>query len=93
MFYGVMIDSTCELYQPTCEDKSVCLQYNNNSFRYYLHGVTNAFIVLAVVFMVISYSRLRKMDFSHLEQPAEEEPANGESKVESTPMVVVEEKA
>ena len=48
-----------------------------------------AFIVLAVLFMLVTYTKLRKMDFSHIDAPPEE--AKGD-KTEETPMVEGEEK-
>ncbi|CAG2109758.1 unnamed protein product, partial [Medioppia subpectinata] len=57
LIFGAITDSACLVWESTCGKRGNCWLYNQDKFRYYLHGVafgfmfTGAMVDLVVIFM------------------------------------------
>ena len=59
VLYGSVIDSTCELWGESTSGKSTsCSVYNNDAFRWRLHGLTVIFMILSSIMYLITWRLL-----------------------------------
>ncbi|CAH1793437.1 unnamed protein product [Owenia fusiformis] len=61
--YGIVIETTCLFYQPTCDGPGACLMYDNENYRFKLHGITAGTQVIALMFFLVSWIKLRTTEF------------------------------
>lgn len=71
MIYGTVVDLTCIYWDKLSylgEDlavatKGACRAYDNETFRYYLHGLTALVMLLACIVDCLIISRAHEVDF------------------------------
>ena len=56
IFFGALIDKTCQLWQKTCSGGGACLFYNNNTMGRYLLAMAGIGKGLAFIFFFLSLS-------------------------------------
>ncbi|ESO02095.1 hypothetical protein HELRODRAFT_161326 [Helobdella robusta] len=72
VLYGKLIDWTCILWIKSCDGTyGSCLVYDNNKFRYVLHGNTLVWKILAVCSYIVAFT-LAKKRLKKLESTPEE---------------------
>lgn len=49
LIYSSIIDSTCMLWNKSCDEDGACLLYDIDSFRYLMHGVPVAVLLIACI--------------------------------------------
>lgn len=80
IIYGTLIDSSCLIWETSCEEKGSCWVYNTDEFRYQqksmkhgiafhysfhtyyrykLHGLTSGCLMIAGMFEVITYFKVK----------------------------------
>ena len=62
VIFGSLVDSSCLVWQKLCSGTGVCLHYDIEEFRLKLHGGGACFIFGALVFVVINYFIIRRLD-------------------------------
>ena len=56
---GLVINSTCILWQYTCGDRGSCWVYDIVSYRYLYHGILLAIKCISIVFYAFLYLRVK----------------------------------
>ncbi|KAH9368283.1 hypothetical protein HPB48_008051 [Haemaphysalis longicornis] len=58
LIYGALADASCLLWEDKCGERGACWLYDLPKFRFILHGVTAALLVVGCVFqgVVVHYS-------------------------------------
>lgn len=59
VFFGAMIDRTCQLWQKPCSDKGACLFYDNNTMGRYLLAMVVCGKGVAFLFFMMSVALYR----------------------------------
>ena len=92
MFYGKMIDSACSVTDTSCAGQTTCLLYDNNRFRFLLHGVTEIFLLLTGLCMVIAFIKLKRTSGKQPEADLGESKMVATQEPEAEPMVKPEQR-
>ncbi|XP_076338808.1 solute carrier organic anion transporter family member 74D-like [Tachypleus tridentatus] len=50
LIYGIIVDSSCLVWEETCGETGNCWVYDSEKFRYSLHGTSLAFLILSIIF-------------------------------------------
>ncbi len=50
LIFGAITDSACLIWEKTCNKRGNCWIYDQNKFRYYLHGSAFAFMTVGSLF-------------------------------------------
>ncbi|XP_057381266.1 solute carrier organic anion transporter family member 74D-like isoform X1 [Daphnia carinata] len=59
IIYGSLIDSSCLAWEASCGERGSCWVYNTDEFRYKLHGLTSACLMIAGAFEVLTYFKVK----------------------------------
>lgn len=73
LLFGVLIDSTCVLWQYNCDQRGACLLYDTNAFKYLTYGVSAAFQLVSFCMSMLVVFAISKMDFSSPKETEEKE--------------------
>ena len=58
--YGHLIDSTCVFWSDSCASSGYCMVYDNDKFRFLLHGVTAVLQGVAVLLYLLVWILVRR---------------------------------
>ncbi|XP_078585370.1 uncharacterized protein LOC144867352 [Branchiostoma floridae x Branchiostoma japonicum] len=62
IYFGVLIDSTCRLWNTTCGERGACLLYDLDLNRYYFLGLMVAFRVLSILCEFVAAQRFKRRE-------------------------------
>ena len=71
--FGMVTDTTCKLWQKTCDVIGACWIYDIDKYRVYLHGTGASVTSLGFLFGVGLYVSIRKKRFEEEEKEDESE--------------------